>query len=52
MVGSSKLRMATSWVDPEMIVDPHFELKAQELRDLGDVFSAYGDAGFSCVSWY
>lgn len=48
----SKLRMATSWVDPEMIVDPHFELKAQELRDLGDVFSAYGDAGFSCVSWY
>lgn len=48
----SKLRMATSWVDPEMIIDPQFELKAQELRDLGDVFSAYGEAGFSCVSWY
>lgn len=28
------------------------ELTINEVRDLGHVFIAYGDAGYSCTSWY
>lgn len=46
------LRKAISEINDDTVVDLDWELKAHDLRDLGDVFTAYGEAGFSCVSWY
>lgn len=43
---------ATKHKSGDDIVCEKWELTTNEVRDLGRVFKAYGDAGYSCTSWY